>query len=212
MKSTFPCPKCQSPNPKGALDCSVCGIVFAKYLTKQSETQQIQDYQKDVMETSSPVNTTQTEIAAPIKKINTGSIQINQLWEKVMADYDNLDVHDEFINKAMKSNNLAFASQQYRNILNTNPHEEIAQKMQKRITGLAINIFTPEHEAVEDKFHFGISGTLASIGVMMMGIAFFLPDLLTKMSLKPNIFEFIGSAMVVIAISGRFFMQRKKSR
>lgn len=208
MEGTFDCPKCHAPNLKGALECNVCGIVFAKFTSKQSEAQEIEKHHTNRAKTATSQDHPKPSITPPVQKV--GHARLQELWDKVMADYDNQDLHENFVNEAIKTNGLAFASQQYRNILTSNPQEAIAQKMQTRITGLAVSIFTPEHEDVDERFHFGFSGMMVVIGGMMMVSSFVLSDLLVKMTGGIAFFEVIGAVMVVVGIMIRVFMRKKE--
>ncbi len=231
MENTFTCPKCQATNVKGAVDCEVCGIIFAKYSAKQSNVQQIsqqasqqmprqvsqqmsqqvpQQVSQQVPQQQEKINNPakSKKIPNPVSKLSDANLQ--QLWEQVMSNYDNMDMHEDFINQAMQSNNLAFASQQYRNILSSHPNEDIAQKMQSRITQMAMNLFTPEHIPEVRRFHFGISGTIITLGIMLMGMAYLFSELFVKMSFNPKPIEITGSVMVIAGFMMRF--AKRKTR
>ena len=202
LENTFTCPKCQATNVKGALDCEICGIVFAKYSAKQSTIQQVQQHQKNITDVKSS-----KKITAPVSKLTNTDLE--QLWQRVMSDYDNVDIHDNFIQQALQTNNLAFASQQYRNILSNHPHEEIAKKMQNRITLMAINMFVPERTQEVSRFHFGISGTLITLGIILMGCAYLFSGLFTKMAIGSRPIEITGAVMVITGFMILF--KRKKN-
>ena len=205
-KNTFPCPRCHVENVKGSIDCQACGIVFAKYSVKQSNIQQTQERQQEFH--SLKDETAQAdEFPTPIK---TGSInpKLQELWNKVMEKYDDMETHESFINKSIQLNDLTYASQQYRNILSSHPHEEIAEKMQKRITFLAMTIMTPEHTSEPRRFRFGISGTIVILGAMLMGSNYLLSDLMQKASLNPRLLEVSGAILIIIGIT--FILLKRK--
>ena len=204
MKDKFLCPKCQSHNPKGALDCAFCGIVFAKYSVKQSNIQQIGQYRKDM---NNSQFSKAYKASHPVKKVKANP-QLQKLWQEVMKEYNNLDVHELFINKAIQTNGLPYAAQQYHNILSNQPHEEIAQQMQDRITSLAINIFTPEHIPRSEGFRFGISGLVIVLGTIIWLSTYLLSDLLLKFSFNLRYAELAGTTMVIIGVVYRFLKKR----
>ena len=198
MKDTFLCPKCQSPNLKGALDCSFCGIVFTKYSVKQPNVNEHEQHRKDRSQFSKP-----HKISQPVQKVNANS-QMQKLWQQVMKEYSNLNIHELFINKAIQTNSLTYAAEQYRNILESNPHEEIALKMQDRITHLAITVFTPEQTLESKGFHFGISGLIIVLGIMIWLGAYLLSDLLIRLSFNPRYAQAAGAVMIIAGAVYRF--------
>ncbi len=209
LEDTFPCPRCHTENTKGSIDCHACGIVFSKYSIKQSNTQQAQQRQQDFSslkdQTSRP-----DEFPSPIQKTNSANLQLQELWQKVMENYSDKDVHEQFINKAIQLDSLTYASEQYHNILSSHPHEEVAEKMQKRITFLAMTIMTPEHATEPEGFHLGISGIITILGAMLMGANYVLSDLLKKSSLNPRLLEISGASMIIIGVT--FILLKKRSK
>lgn len=200
MKDTFLCPKCQSSNLKGVLDCSFCGIVFAKYSVKQPGIDQEQPQQKDIAQISK-------SYPHPVQKVNANP-QLQKIWQQILKDYNNLDMHELFINKAIQTNGLTYAAQQYHNILENHPHEEIAQQMQDRINRLAITMFTPEHTLEPEGFRFGISGLFIVLGMMTWLAAYLLSGFLIRLSFNPRYAQVAGAAMIIIGTVYRFLKKR----
>lgn len=89
----------------GAHSCPSCQVVFEKHNKK------IQGLQ-DVVVASTDVST---------------------IWQQVLADYENRNLHDQFIQKCFAEKNLPYASQQYRKMLELNGQDAIANKMQAQI-------------------------------------------------------------------------------
>ena len=207
---TFPCPRCHTENIKGSIDCQACGIVFAKYSIKQSTTEHAQQRQKD-FNASKDQTSRPDEFPSPIQKANATHPQLQDLWNKVMEKYDDMKIHETFINRALQLNDLTYASQQYHSILDSHPHEETAEKMQKRITFLAMTIMTPEHVKEPERFRLGISGIITILGAMLMGANYLLSDLLKKSALHPRLLEVSGAGMILIGITFILLKKRYKS-
>ena len=208
LGNTFSCPRCHTENIKGSIDCQGCGIVFAKYATKQSNVQEAQQRQ-ETLSSLKDQRSRPDEFPSPIQTTNSVDSQLQDLWNKVIEDYSNKEVHENFVNKAIQLNNLTYASQQYHNILSSHPHEEIAETMQKRITFLAMTIMTPEHITEPRKFRIGISGTIVTLGAMLMGANYLLSDLLKKASLNPRLLEVSGAVLIIIGVT--FILLKRKS-
>lgn len=68
--------------------------------------------------------------------IRTNIKEVEEAWQKAKLDYSNQQKHEEFIKLSVNHDQLAYASYQYRAILLVNPHDEMAIKMQKIISGL----------------------------------------------------------------------------
>ena len=200
LENTFSCPKCHADNIKGSVDCQACGIVFTKYSAKQSNIQEAHQRQDEFQSLKDDTSKTD-EFPTPIKKTDSINPQLQELWNKVMEEYDDMEAHENFINKSIQLNDLTYASQQYRNILSSHPHEEIAEKMQKRITFLAMSIMTPEHISESKRFRIGISGTIVVLGAMLMGSNYLLSDLLKKTALQPRLIEVSGAVLIIIGVT-----------
>lgn len=112
---TFSCPKCNYQNAKGSLQCLSCLLVFEIHNKKTSGLVQ--------------------QVKAPAS--------LALLWDAVITDYGNKDVHERFIQASLAQKNLAYASQQYRQMVEISPLDDIALKMRDRIIHLATVTFVP---------------------------------------------------------------------
>ncbi len=101
--SSEPCPKCGRHYIIGQNSCSSCGLVFAKWAQKQEGNHV------------------------------TGSARMEIAWQDVLNQWTTESVHKRFIDQCMSEHNLPFASLKYRKVLESDPHSEVAQKMQKKI-------------------------------------------------------------------------------
>lgn len=63
-------------------------------------------------------------------------IDLNNLWEEVILDYENLRKHDEFVRRCYSEKTLSKASYRYGCLLSAIPNDEIALKMRSRIEDL----------------------------------------------------------------------------
>ncbi len=57
-------------------------------------------------------------------------------WEKVIFDYEQLWLHEEFVRSCWHDGALSFALAQYLKLLEVQPHDEIAKKMKEKILQL----------------------------------------------------------------------------
>jgi predicted nucleic acid-binding Zn-ribbon protein len=105
----FSCPKCGQAYASGDTECVKCGVVFLRF--------------KDT--------------ARPSQDDVRASVEVRELWEAVLADYDNFEKHQIFINAAIADRSLPYAAGQYARILEVCPQDVSAQKAQKEITSMA---------------------------------------------------------------------------
>jgi hypothetical protein len=116
------CPKCNSQTDSSKTDCQVCGVVFDKYelIKKDAES----------------FDRTSPELASA--------------WMRVINDFDNPQVHTDFINIARRKRGLDYANQRYDSLseaLNDDPRIE---EMKRRIqTLLRVDLARESKSAVE---------------------------------------------------------------
>lgn len=113
--SKFACPYCQALNDKGSTECATCERVFEKA----------------------------KKISVELRKEFLAPEPLRLLWEDVMKDFGNEVRHEAFIQEALSTKALPYASQQYRQILDGNPNEQTAIKMQQRIINLTTLTYVP---------------------------------------------------------------------
>jgi hypothetical protein len=109
VRAVRTCVRCGQKVDFSFTECPKCGVIF--------------DRVKKVRGTD------------PVIKIST--IELAGAWDTIRDNYENLSRHEEFIQQCMAKENLAFASAQYRAVLDGNPSDDIANKMQNRIIELA---------------------------------------------------------------------------
>jgi hypothetical protein len=102
-KSSEPCPKCGRFYVAGEASCSSCGLVFSKWRER-------------------------AEGAAV-----SGSSRMDLAWQDVLNRWTDESMHKKFVDQCLREHNLPFASLKYRRVLESDPHNEAAQRMQKQI-------------------------------------------------------------------------------
>jgi phage FluMu protein Com len=166
------CPKCEAPHPATAQECASCGLIFAKF--------------KPVFE----------GMVGEVRL--TGRQELVELWERVVANYEDEAMHDQFISACFDAEALAFASQKYGRVLAAAPQEEIAQIMKKKIMGLAS--FKAESRGSFRSWQFrlpGFNSVVMALGGAVMTLGLLLPN--------SNNLTGIGVAAIALGIGVRFF-------
>jgi hypothetical protein len=102
-----PCPKCFKPNVAGATECTHCGVIIAKA--------------KEALGFIEGVARSET---------------LALLWKKVVGDYANAEVHDEFIRACEKESNLIYASAQYGQMLKLMPSDDVTRQRVTQVLAL----------------------------------------------------------------------------
>ena len=103
----------------------------------------------------------------PVQDVDA-SLEIKTLWNDVKENYEDENMHSKFIQLCLKQDLLTYASGKYRKILESNPSDNIAEKMKKRIIGLALASYVPAHSEEVSSFRLGKSGSVALFGVVLM--------------------------------------------
>ncbi len=119
-----PCPKCHKMTSKHRAECAHCGVVMAKFKEML--------HFKETGLTRSP--------------------NLETLWRKVIANYEDSGIHDEFIATAEKENNLGFAAAQYGQMKKIMPFDEITISRIKQLQAIATSL-APETEPKEEEYH-----------------------------------------------------------
>lgn len=155
------CPKCGQKFVIGQPSCSSCGLVFAKWEKKQDGS---------ALE---------------------GSQRVELAWQDVLNRWNEDPVHAKFIEQCQREHNLPFASLKYRRVLESDPHSDVAVRMQKRVQQLVISSFVSVNPASEEKLYSG-----KAIYMFLM-----LAALMVVMGMNlPRQFLATGAPLVVIGI------------
>jgi hypothetical protein len=144
MEGFYSCPECGYENPQGSTTCKRCLLVFEKYERKNTK----------------------------VHNVVNASANLENLWRDLLTDYENTEKHEKFITQALADKNLAFASQQYRKMLELNNLDEISKKMIDKIIQVATLTYMPpprEHKQVETN-HRGLKVFLFLIFIALFGL------------------------------------------
>lgn len=166
----FACTKCGAKNPKGSDECVRCGLVFEKH---------------------------RKQMHGP-KEMISSTPELKSLWERVLSDYSNETLHETFINLALGQNNLPFASQQYRQILEASPSEEMALKMREKIINVATLTYVPPKREFAAKKRFPLTTIIIAVGLFLMLTGFVVAPLRGVIPIGA-VFCTIGFAIVYIS-------------
>jgi transcription elongation factor Elf1 len=169
----FHCPNCGKKNSNGSTECLYCGVVFKKHEDKET---------------------------GPKSKVS-GNKLLEQSWQAVLDEYANEKRHESFIQLCLQENNLPFASQQYRLILEGNANDETAIKMRDKIINIATLTYVPPKRELPDKRRrFGISGIIMLVGFICIVLG------LLNEALRQTIA--LGAAMIVAGFLIRFYVNK----
>lgn len=98
------------------------------------------------------------------------SRRLRDLWNLVVDDYANEDLHRQFVKMCQKENNLAFASKKYAHILNTVSVDEMAVKMIREIDNL-VQAWLTKAQVPKKKTLFSSRIAYITLGVGLVLIA-----------------------------------------
>ncbi|MEK6554932.1 MAG: hypothetical protein AABZ31_06820 [Bdellovibrionota bacterium] len=106
----FSCPKCGSGYSGGQTECEKCGVLFAKFLSKTPGTRS--DF--------------------------SASKELKALWDAAILEYEKEDRHRAFIRYGLTDGNVEYVSRKYSDVLDSNPSDEMALKMQKELAAITV--------------------------------------------------------------------------
>lgn len=166
----FPCPKCKFQNKKGSAICQSCGIVFEKFEKRQKGVQ------PDML----------------------SSEEMRVHWEQVLTDYSNESKHEKFLKLCLAKNQLPYASQQYRIMIDTNTADNIAIKMRDKIIEMATLTYMPPKRNIPEKKGNGAIIIVAA-GVILTLVGFMVDSLRILLTL----------GISLMALGGGFYVFKK---
>jgi hypothetical protein len=112
LKKTEPCPKCFKPVEAGRSDCGACGVVLEKARSTPNF----------------------------IENMPPHSANLETLWKKVIGNYAEPALHNDFIRACQRERNLAYAGAQYALLIKLMPSDEITQKRLGEIKALGSSL------------------------------------------------------------------------
>lgn len=115
---TEPCPKCFKLVAKNSQECTHCGVVIPKY--------------RDALtfKESTPAH----------------SQQLDGLWQRILAAYDDEARHEEFIKVAQRERNLAYAAYQYAQMKSLMPTDDATARRVRQVQALSEMLLPPREE------------------------------------------------------------------
>jgi ribosomal protein L40E len=100
------CPKCAALNPLRSLECYSCGVIFSR----------VEGLPRDAKLRAQP---------SLLKK-----------WKAVLADYENQELHEDFLQSCTAVQALEFAKDRYQEMISVQGIDPIGDQILKRIEGL----------------------------------------------------------------------------
>jgi hypothetical protein len=168
------CPNCNKKVGLTATECMSCGIVFAKFKKEADEP--------NVPPTSADMKT---------------------MWEQVLEKYEDVELHNKFLQMGMAETNLAYCSSKYQTILNANPNDDIALAMKRKIIGTVESQMLP-HPAPKTRkrkinpWNFVILG-----GTFLVVLGFAVPSMRNIVG--------VGASMIFLAVAFRAYSNQLNS-
>ena len=139
-----------------------------------------------------------------------GKHRLLMLWSEILSDYENEELHGEFVRQCFEMSSLAFAAHKYATILEIAPTETMAADMQRRIQALVAlrsDFAAPSLREASDKWLlFNFRVPLLNHILIVMGSM-----VLTTGLLLPHAQEMVPIGMLALAIGFTMRMFSKAS-
>jgi len=168
------CPKCGAQNLSTKSECGRCGVIFAKV--------------------HGAIALTQNE------KPLASTPELHELWKNIMSDFEDLRLHELFVNLCRSKGTLPFASMNYGKILSVNPNDEIAKIMRNKVITLAspspianVQKYIPSTQKI-----IWVGALAASLSIIVLGL--FFRDL-------SNLAGFGALCLAVLLMTRAFFIR-----
>lgn len=133
--------------------------------------------------------------------------EIQKLWTSVLEAYDQVSLHQDFVDACTKSKHLEFAAKKYRQVLEANPTDDIAQAMQKQISALTTVIEgaqvadqIPEKMNSRKSPKFNITLIILFLGGLVIGTGYLVHPLRNLMG--------VGVAMIFLTLALRVYFRK----
>lgn len=124
--------------------------------------------------------------------------ELSASWDAVKANYGDEARHESFIQLCLSRENLAYASTQYRAVLDANPSEDIANRMQNRIIELAtFSYITAQTEEKKPSRWAGIAKFMILISGLIIVSGILIPQA------RPMIA--VGASILVFIFTSKYF-------
>ncbi|MCB0413017.1 MAG: hypothetical protein KDD50_01705 [Bdellovibrionales bacterium] len=141
------CPKCDTKYVVGQPECFRCGLILSKSTAQERGT------------------------------LISATPELKQDWLKLITNFTNIELHNGFIERALKEKNLKYAAYRYGQLKKITPDDDITQEMLDRITKLTEAVSGHlVKEPKKTKSKFGVSTYFGIIAVAFVGMGMFLPQ------------------------------------
>tara|TARA_B100001248_G_scaffold255904_1_gene236227 strand:- start:1732 stop:2268 length:537 start_codon:yes stop_codon:yes gene_type:complete len=166
------CPSCNKPKHLDIEECPYCGVIYKKVAL-------------------------QAEDFGPQAQMD---LDLLEKWQSLLEDYENLNAHEDFLQMALMKKNLPFASQQYRKILEVNPNDELAKKMQDKIINLvSVSFMSTKRDVGTPK-----KPSYMTYLFVFLAISFSVLAMIVK---KPSLY-FVAAFCLLVIFAVRFLKNR----
>ncbi|MCC6276571.1 MAG: zinc-ribbon domain-containing protein [Oligoflexia bacterium] len=162
MKSRKPCPQCGVKASIEAKECASCGVVFEKVRRLK-----------------------------PHPVMPPAGAEVKAAWESVRAQFIDEKRHQDFIQICYLRDNLPYASSQYKAILDVDPNNDIAQRMQNRIIQLAAVTYLEAQTKEVNQTGLGPAKMGLVIGAGLVVLGFMLQGAKSLVALGISVWVFI---------------------
>jgi predicted Zn finger-like uncharacterized protein len=170
---TRTCFNCSAQVDAKLAECPHCGVIFDKV----------------------------KKIRPPEPVVPPAGPEVVQAWEAIKANYNDEKRHEGFVQLCLNRENLGYASSMYRAILEVNPTEELATKMQNRIVELATAAYlVHDVSAQPNKRIFGLQNFLLALSVGMVIVGGVYAPLRSLVA--------VGASFMIFIVTMRFYGAR----
>lgn len=121
-----------------------------------------------------------TKVFALQKETLQASKEVKSFWEKIIEEYENIDLHQKFVRQCLKEDYLDYASSKYRQILEVHPSDEVARKMTREIEALVsreVLLKSSEEKPKKTKRKIPFLALIIFLSTTVMVFGFFVPEL-----------------------------------
>lgn len=172
---THLCPKCYAFYQWGDKDCARCGLVFDKF--------------NRIKKTG---------------KLVPRSKEVKQMWNNILKDYENEELHQQFLKICRSENHFSYAASQYQNLLKVHSKDPIANKFIKQIQALSslplIQKNSLRNKLSKKKRLLPWNFLLLSLSLSFIVTGFVIPPLIN--------FVGIGTSLMFFSLAIRYYFQR----
>ncbi|MBC7740784.1 MAG: hypothetical protein H7061_01210 [Bdellovibrionaceae bacterium] len=144
-----------------------------------------------------------------LQKVESPSLfELNQIWQKTIADFNNDNIHQDFLNRCQQKMALNFAFQKYSELKKTMGFDSVCEKYMKQIElRLERQFYAADAEVAENQKEFPLSQwVFLSVGILGM-------LLLIYNKVRPTFPNLTGLVVAVTVLSfGLGFVSSQRNR